>query len=336
MLNREKMHAVRIHQYGVPEKMHLEWMEIPEIGSDEALVKVKFASVNFLDIQMRRGDLAKQNFYKKEAGINNNLPITIGSQCLGIVEAIGENVSHLKPGDKVIYGGAGTYATYVVAPAKRLIPVPAGIPDEQAAAGLTQGFLAYAFTHKTYPIQQGEWCLVQAAAGGIGSLICQMAKLRGGKVIGVTSKLEKAKYVLEAGADEALISTEGDIAEKVREITNGAGVRVVYDGVGKDTFETNLNSLGLGGYLVIYGQSSGYVPPFDLMKLQEKGSLFLTRTNGLPYMKDWPEYMNNFQKWIANGSLSIKINHIYPLKDASKAHALVEDRNSIGRILLKP
>ncbi|WP_234007748.1 zinc-binding dehydrogenase [Lysinibacillus sp. FJAT-14745] len=170
----------------------------------------------------------------------------------------------------------------------------------------------------------------------LGSLICQMAKLRGGKVIGVTSKEEKAKFVLEAGADIVLISSKENIPERVREITNGEGVRVVYDGVGKDTFESNLNSLGLGGYLVMYGQSSGYVPPFDLMKLQEKGSLFLTRTNGLPYMKYWTEYMENFQKWVENDSISIKIDHVYPLKDVAKAHSKMEDRNSVGRILLKP
>lgn len=336
MKNNEKMQAVRIHQYGDPEEMQLESLFIPKIANDEVLVKVKFASVNFLDIQMRRGDLVKQKFYEKEAGANNNLPITIGSQCLGIIEKMGEKVGHLKRGDRVICAGSGAYATHVVAPAKRLILVPVDIPDDQAAAGLTQGFLAYAFTHKAYPIQQGEWCLVQAAAGGLGSLICQMAKLQGGKVIGVTSKAEKAKYVLEAGADKVLISTEENIPERIRQITNGAGVRVVYDGVGKDTFEANLDSLGLGGYLVMYGQSSGYVPPFDLMKLQEKGSLFLTRTNGLPYMKDWPEYMDRFQKWVENDEFSVKIGNIYPLKDADKAHAEVEGRNAVGRILLKP
>ena len=330
------MQAVRIHQYGDPEEMKLETLSIPKIGNNEVLVRVKFSSVNFLDIQIRRGDLVKQKFYEKEAGVNNNLPITIGSQCLGIIEKLGENVGHLKLGDRVICAGKGAYATHVVAPAKRLIPIPEDILDDQAAAGLTQGFLAYAFTHKAYPIQQGEWCLVQAAAGGLGSLICQMAKLRGGKVIGVTSKAEKAKYVLEAGADKVLISTKENIPERIRQITNGAGVRVVYDGVGKDTFETNLDSLGLGGYLVMYGQSSGYVPPFDLMKLQEKGSLFLTRTNGLPYMNDWPEYMDKFQKWIENDKLSVKIGNIYPLKDANKAHAEVEGRNAVGRILLKP
>ncbi|GAB0169821.1 quinone oxidoreductase [Lysinibacillus sp. CTST325] len=336
MRNQEKMQVVRIYEYGGPEKMQLEWLDVPKVGKDEVLVKVKFASVNFLDIQMRRGDLVKQQFYGKEAGFNNSLPITIGSQCMGVIEAVGENVDHLKPGDRVICGGGGTYATYVVASAKRMVPINIDIPDQQAAAGLTQGFLAYAFTHKAYPIQGGEWCLVQAAAGGLGSLICQMTKLRGGKVIGVTSKEEKAKFVLEAGADIVLISTKENIPEKVREITNGEGVRVVYDGVGKDTFESNLNSLGLGGYLVMYGQSSGYVPPFDIMKLQEKGSLFLTRTNGLPYMKYWPEYMENFQKWVENDSISIKIDHVYPLKDVAKAHSRMEDRNSIGRILLKP
>lgn len=330
------MYAIRIHEYGGPEEMRLEELPVPNVGLDEVLVKVNIASVNFLDIQMRRGDLLKQKFYEKEAGIDNNLPITIGSQCLGVIETLGENVSHLNIGDRVICGGGGTYATHVVIPANRLIPIPEGIPDEIAAAGVTQGFLAYAFTNKAYPVQVGDWCLVQAAAGGIGSLICQMAKIRGGKVIGVTSKEEKVKHVLEMGADKVLVSTKEDIPGRIQEITNGKGVRVVYDGVGKDTFEANLDSLGLGGYLVMYGQSSGYVPPFDLMKLQEKGSLFLTRTNGLPYMKDFSAYMDFFKKWVMNGKLTIKIGGIYPLKDAGRAHALVEDRRSAGRILLKP
>jgi NADPH:quinone reductase-like Zn-dependent oxidoreductase len=155
-----------------------------------------------------------------------------------------------------------------------LIGVPESITVEQAAAGMNQGFLAYAFTHFAYPVKPGDWCLIQAAAGGIGLLLCQMAKIRGGRVIGVTSTREKSKFVKKAGADEVVISKESDIAKEARRITDGRGVAVVYDGVGKDTFEANLNSLAPGGYLVIYGQSSGYVPPFDLMTLQEKGSLF--------------------------------------------------------------
>jgi NADPH2:quinone reductase len=166
--------------------------------------------------------------------------------------------------------------------------------------------------------------------------MCQMAKLRGGKVIGVTSSQEKAQFVKEAGADEIIISTQSDIAKEARHITGGQGVQVVYDGVGKDTFEANLNSLALAGYLVIYGQSSGFVPPFDLMTLQEKGSLFITRTNGLPYVKEYPNYMRQRVGWVREGQISIRIDHKYPLAEAAQAHAAFEARKVSGRILLIP
>jgi NADPH2:quinone reductase len=162
-----------------------------------------------------------------------------------------------------------------------------------------------------------------------------MAKLRGGKVIGVTSSEDKAQAVRDAGADEVIISTQSDIAKEARRITNGEGVRVVYDGVGKDTFEANLDSLGMGGYLVIYGQSSGYIPPFDIMKLQEKGSLFITRNNSFPYVAHFPEYIANFATWIQEGKLSVKF-HTYPLADAAKVHAAFEAREIVGRALLIP
>jgi NADPH2:quinone reductase len=214
--------------------------------------------------------------------------------------------------------------------------VPAGIAVEQAAAGMNQGFLAYAFTHFAYPVKPGDWCLIQAAAGGIGLLLCQMAKIREGRVIGVTSSAEKTKFGREAGADEVIISTQSDIAKEARRIAGGRGVNVVYDGVGKDTFETSLNSLAPGGYLVIYGQSSGYVPPFDLMTLQEKGSLFLTRTNGSPYIKKYPRYVEQFVGWVKQGKLSIRIDRTYLLADAPQAHAAFEKRQVSGRMLLLP
>jgi len=214
--------------------------------------------------------------------------------------------------------------------------VPEGISVEQAAAGMNQGFLAYAFTHFAYPVKPGDWCLIQAAAGGIGLLLCQMVKIRGGRVIGVTSSREKAEFAKSAGADEVVISRESDIAKEARRITDGRGVAVVYDGVGKDTFEANLNSLAPGGYLVIYGQSSGYVPPFDLMTLQEKGSLFITRTNGLPYRKEYPRYLEQFVGWVKEGQLSIKIDRTYPLAEAAQAHAAFEQRQISGRVLLLP
>jgi NADPH2:quinone reductase len=201
---------------------------------------------------------------------------------------------------------------------------------------MNQGFLAYAFTHFAYPVKLGDWCLIQAAAGGLGLLLCQMAKIRGGRVIGVTSSAEKAEFVKDAGVDAVIISTPSEVAKEARRITEGRGVSVVYDGVGKDTFAASLDSLAPGGYLVIYGQSSGYVPPFDLMTLQEKGSLFLTRTNGLPYLKEYPHYLEQFVAWVKQGRLSVKVDRTYPLAEASQAHAAFEQRRVSGRVLLLP
>jgi NADPH:quinone reductase len=329
------MKAIRIHAYGGPDVMQWEELPMPLPGPEQALVRVHAASVNFLDIQKRRGELVGQAFYQRAGGGEPEFPATLGSQGVGIVEALGPEVSNVRVGDRVSFWGI-SYATHTVLPAVRLIAIPDGISFEQAAAGMNQGFLAYAFTHFTYPVKPRDWCLIQAAAGGIGLLLCQMAKIRGGQVIGVTSTEEKSKFVREAGADEVIISKQSDIAKEARRITEGRGVSVVFDGVGKDTFEANLNSLAPAGYLVIYGQSSGYVPPFDLMTLQEKGSLFLTRTNGLPYVKEYPNYVQQFVTWIQQGKLSVRIERTYPLADAAQAHAAFERRQVSGRVLLLP
>ena len=329
------MKAIRIHAYGGPDVMQLEELPMPVPGPEQALLRVHAASVNFLDIQKRRGELVGQAFYHRAGGGEPEFPAILGSQGVGIVEAIGPEVNNVRLGDRVSFWGI-SYATHTVIPAVRLIAIPDGISFEQAAAGMNQGFLAYVFTHFVYPVKPGDWCLIQAAAGGIGLLLCQMAKIRGGRVIGVTSSEGKSKFVREAGAEEVIISKQSDIAKEARRITEGRGVSVVFDGVGKDTFEANLNSLAPAGYLVIYGQSSGYVPPFDLMTLQEKGSLFLTRTNGLPYVKEYPNYLQQFVTWIEQGKLSIRIDRTYPLADAAQAHAAFERRQISGRVLLLP
>ncbi|HZW96907.1 MAG TPA: quinone oxidoreductase [Candidatus Eremiobacteraceae bacterium] len=329
------MHAIRIHSYGGPEVMQWEELPAPVPGPGQAVVRVEAASVNFLDVQKRRGELAGQAFYRRGDANEPELPATLGSQGVGIVEELGRDVRNVRVGERVVFVG-NSYATHALAPAAWLIRVPDGIGVEQAAAGMNQGFLAYAFTHFAYPVKPGDWCLIQAAAGGIGLLLCQMAKICEGRVIGVTSTGEKAKFVREAGADEVIISTQSDIAKEARRITGGRGVNVVYDGVGKDTFPASLDSLAPGGYLVIYGQSSGYVPPFDLMTLQEKGSLFLTRTNGSPYFKEYPRYLEQFVGWVKQGKLSIRIDRRYPLADAAQAHAAFEARQVSGRMLLLP
>jgi NADPH:quinone reductase len=327
------MKAIRVHAYGGPEVMQLEELPAPVPGPGEALVRIHAASVNFLDVQKRRGELAGQAFYSRYGG--DQLPALMGSQGVGVVEALGSGVTNVKLGERVSFWG-NSYATHTVLPAARLVRLPDELSFELAAAGLNQGFIAYAFTHHAYPVKPGDWCLVQAAAGGVGLLLCKMAKIRGGRVIGVTSKEEKAKFVREAGADEVIISSRSDIAKEARRITDGRGVNVVYDGVGKDTFEANLDSLAPAGYLVIYGQSSGYVPPFDIIRLQEKGSLFLTRTNALPWIGEYPRYLTQFVNWIQQGRLSVRIDRTYPLAEAAKAHEAFEQRQISGRVLLFP
>jgi NADPH2:quinone reductase len=329
------MQAIRIHAYGGPEVMQLEEVPMPAPRTGQAVVRIRAASVNFLDVQKRRGELVGQAFYPGAGAGESNLPVTLGSQGVGVVEALGAEVSNIAVGDRVSFAGE-SYASHAVVPAERLIRIPEGISFEQAAAGMNQGFLAYAFTHFAYPIKAGDWCLIQAAAGGLGLLLCQMAKIRGGRVVGVTSTAEKAKFVKEAGADAVIISTQSLIAQEARRISEGKGVSVVYDGVGKDTFAANLDSLAPGGYLVIYGQSSGYVAPFDLMTLQEKGSLFLTRTNGLPYLEEYPHFLELFVGWLKQGKLSIKIDRTHPLAEAARAHAAFEQRQVSGRVLLLP
>lgn len=329
------MQAIRIHRYGGPEVMRLEELPIPVPGPGEAVVRVQAASLNFLDLQKRHGELVGQAFYKRLSAGGPDLPATLGSQGVGVVEALGPGADNIQLGARVSFVG-DSYATHALVPTARLIPIPEGIGMEEAAAGMNQGFLAYAFTHFAYAVKPGDWCLIQAAAGGVGLLLCQMVKLRQGRVIGVTSTKEKAKFVQAAGADEVVVSKDADIASEARRITEGCGVNVVYDGVGKDTFEASLNSLAPGGYLVIYGQSSGYVPPFDLMTLQETGSLFLTRTNGLPYRKEYPHYLRQLVAWISQGQLSIRIDRKYPLADAAEAHTAFERRQISGRVLLVP
>jgi len=329
------MHAIRIHSYGSPDVMRLEELPTPVPGPRQALVRVEAASVNFLDVQKRRGELVGQGFYRSGDAGRPDLPATLGSQGVGVVEQLGPEVTSVHVGDRVVFVG-NSYATHALVPAAWLRPIPDGIGVELAAAGMTQGFLAYAFTHFAYPVKAGDWCLIHAAAGGIGLLLCQMAKIRGGRVIGVTSAAEKADFVREAGADEVVVSTQSDVAKEARRISDGRGVNVVYDGVGKDTFEASLDSLAPGGYLVIYGQSSGYVPPFDLMTLQEKGSLFLTRTNGSPYIKEYPHYVEQFVEWVRLGKLSVRIHRTYPLADAAQAHVAFEQRQVSGRVLLLP
>lgn len=328
------MQAVLIRSYGGPEVLRLEERSIPEPGPGEVLVRVQAAPVMFFDICNRRGDFAARDYYA-QASV---LPIAPSFQGGGVVHEVGMGVRRFAEGDRVVWAwGTGTYAPYVVVPEKRLISLPDDIDMEQAAGGLIQAFLAYKLTHEAYPLARGEWCLVPAAAGGVGSLVCQLAKLRGARVIGVTSTREKARIAVAAGADHVVVSSEADVAREVRRIT-GVGVQVVYDGVGKDAFEMNLGSLASRGYLILFGQASGFVPPIDLTVLRDRGGLYLHRFSVEHYFGDWPDrdYVQRLFSWMRAGDVTIRIDGRYPLTEVMAAHEAVEQRRTAGRVLLIP
>src|SRR5512147_68122 len=260
------MKAVRVHEYGGLEALQLEDLPVPDPGVGEVRVKVEAIGVNFIDIYHRMGS------YK------GSLPLTLGQEAAGTVDAVGPSVVEVRPGDRVAYASVqGSYAEFAIVPAKRLIPVPDGVDIQQAAAVMLQGMTAHYLTHSTYPLKEGETTLVHAAGGGTGQLLVQVAKRCGARVIGTASTEEKAALAREAGADEVILYTQTDFETEVKRLTNNTGVDVVYDSVGKDTFDRSLNCLRPRGYLVLFGASSGAVPPFDPIILNHKGSLFLTR-----------------------------------------------------------
>jgi NADPH2:quinone reductase len=327
------MKIVRQHAFGGPEVLVLEDLTLPPVGEGELLLRTEAAAVTFFDIMNRRGQLADRDYYEQDA----LLPLSPGYQGAGYVEEVGPGVTDFQVGDRVAWAMAdGAYATHVVAPAAVVVPVPEGVDLGEAAGVLIQGLLAYKITHETHPLEPGDWVMVQAAGGGVGSLITQYAKRRGARVIGVVSSEAKVAVAKEAGADEVLVSTD-DLAADVRRIT-GTGVVAVYDGAGKDTFEANLDSLAPRGYLLIYGQASGFVPPFDLMTLNDKGSLFVTRFCLPHYFDTWPpkEFLAELFELMRTGEIVVRIDSRFPLADAAAAHRAVESRESAGRVLLVP
>ena len=256
------MQAIRIHQYGGPEVLELEQLATPEPGPGQARVQVEAAGVNFIDIYQRSG------LYK------GALPFTPGNEGAGVVAATGPGVQDLKVGDRVAWAGAlGSYSTDAVVPASALVPLPDGVSTRDGAAAMLQGMTAHYLVTSTYPVQAGDTCLVHAAAGGVGLLLCQMAKMRGARVIGTAGSSEKAALARQAGADEVILYQDEDFEAAVKRLTDGKGVNVVYDGVGKDTFDGSLNSLKPRGTLALFGAASGAVPPFDPQMLNAKGSL---------------------------------------------------------------
>lgn len=322
------MKAVRVHQYGGLESLKVEDLPVPDPGEGEARVKIEAAGVNFIDIYHRLGRY------------QGSLPLTLGQEAAGTVEAVGSNVAEVKPGDRVAYASVqGSYAEYAIAPAWRLIPIPTGVDSKQAAAAMIQGMTAHYLALSTYPLKEGETALVHAAGGGTGQLLVQIAKRRGARVIGTVSTEEKAALARAAGADEVILYTQTDFEAEVKRLTNNVGVDVVYDSVGKDTFDKSLNCLRRRGYMVLYGASSGAVPPLDPQVLNAKGSLYLTRPFLGHYTADRAELLqrvNDIFSWMAAGELKVRIDKTFPLAEAAEAHRYLEGRQSKGKILLIP
>jgi NADPH2:quinone reductase len=322
------MRAVRVHTPGGPEALHYDEIPLPDPGPGEARVRIEAAGVNFIDIYFRTGQ------YKAA------LPATLGQEAAGVVDGVGPEVSGLRVGDRVAYAPIqGAYAEYAVVPAAKLVPVPAGVDSRQAAAVMLQGMTAHYLSHATYPIQPGDTVLVHAAAGGAGGLLVQMAKRRGARVLGTVSSAEKAAAARALGADEIIFYTETDFAAEARRLTNGEGVHAVYDSVGRDTFDRSLDSLRRRGMLVLFGQSSGAVPPFDPQVLNAKGSLYLSRPSLAHYVATRDELLaraGDLFRWIAAGELQVRVAATFPLAEVAEAHRFVESRRALGKVLLAP
>jgi NADPH2:quinone reductase len=322
------MKAIRVESYGGPDKLVYQDIEKPQPKSGEALVKIEAIGVNFIDVYHRTG------LYPLP------LPFTPGTEAAGVVESTGADVGEIQAGDRVAYTMAvGSYAEYAVVPASRLVKIPVEIDTQSAAAAMLQGMTAHYLVTSTYPLKRGDTALVHAAAGGVGLLLIQMAKRIGARVFGTVSTEEKARLAREAGADEVIIYTERDFQEEVRRATDGKGVQVVYDSVGKTTFMKSLDSLAPRGLLALFGQSSGPVPPFDAALLAQKGALFLTRPSLAHYTATREELLwraGEVFAWVKSGELKLRIGKRFPLMEAAEAHRQLEGRATTGKVLLIP
>ncbi|HEX9199878.1 MAG TPA: quinone oxidoreductase [Acidobacteriaceae bacterium] len=322
------MQAIQITQTGGPEVLTLRELPTPTPGPGQALIKIEASGVNFIDIYLREGRYP------------STLPFVPGQEAAGVVTAIGPDVSTVKVGDRVAWCHAmGTYAQFSLAPVSLLIAIPDAVTTPQAAAAMLQGMTAHYLSQSAYVIQPGDPVLIHAGAGGVGLLLIQMAKRLGARVFSTVSTEEKAALARDAGADETILYTREDFVAKVREFTGGKGVPVVYDSVGKTTFDGSLACLQRRGLMVLYGGSSGAVPPFDLIQLSTKGSLYITR----PTMKDYTSTRAELEQrsgdvlqWVADGSLKLRFEHTYPLAEAAQAHRDLEARKTTGKILLIP
>ena len=320
------MKAIRVHQHGGPEAMILEEVPTPVPGPKQALVRLSAAGVNFIDVYFRTGA------YKAEQ------PTALGNEGAGVVEAIGPEVTEVAVGDRVAYAMArGSYAEYAVVPAAGLVKLPDAVTFEQGAAAMLQGMTAHYLTRSTYPLKPGDTCLVHAAAGGAGLLIVQMAKAAGARVLGTVSTEAKAHLARENGADDIIRYTEQDFEHEVKRLTHGRGVDVVYDSVGKTTFDKSLNCLRPRGMMVLFGASSGAVPPFDLGLLNPKGSLFVTRPSLAHHLLTRDELLwraGDVLSAVTSGALRLRVDRTYPLADVADAHRALESRATTGKLLI--
>ena len=322
------MKAVQVHKYGGPEVLTLEEIPVPEPKAGEARVKIEAAGVNYIDIYQRTG------LYPM------NTPFTLGTEGAGIVDAVGPDVTEVKKGDRVGYAMIpGSYAEYAIVAAARLVPIPSNIEARLAAALMLQGMTAHYLTHNTYPLKKGDTALIHAAAGGVGLLLIQIAKQLGAQVIGTVSTEAKAKLAKEAGADHVILYTQADFLAEVKKLTDGRGLEVVYDSVGQTTFDKSLECLKPRGYMVLFGQSSGPVAPFDPARLAARGSLFLTRPSLAHYSLDRAELLkraSDIFNWTAAGKLKVRIDKSFPMAEAAEAHRQLEGRKTTGKVILLP
>jgi NADPH2:quinone reductase len=322
------MKAIRVQHTGGTEVMEVADVAMPRPKPNEAVVKVAAAGVNSIDGQFRDGSL------------RTPLPFIPGQEGAGVVTEVGAQAKTVKVGDRVAWSGVlGSYAEFVVSPEEHLVPVPATLTDQQAAAAMMHGLTAHYLVNDAHKLKAGETALVHAAAGGVGLLLVQMARAIGARVIGTASSEEKAALAREAGADELIVFTRQDFESEVKRLTGGKGVDVVYDGVGKATFEKNLNVMRLRGMLVLYGMSSGPVPPVDPAKLSAKGSLYMARTTLAHFTATREELLARtgaLFAMIADGRLNLRIAKTYPLADAAQAHRDMEARKVAGKLLLLP
>lgn len=320
------MQAIQIEQPGAADALRLVELPTPSPGPDELLVRVSAIGVNFIDIYHRSG------LYPQP------LPFTLGSECAGLVEAVGQNVREFQPGDRVASPAAiGAYAEYARIPWQKAARVPDGISEDTAAAVMLQGMTAHYLTRTIRPLQPGMSCLVHAAAGGVGLLLCQIGRMMGATVIGTVSSEAKARLAREAGAHEVIVYTEEEVAPRVKELTGG--VDVVYDGVGQSTFVASLDSLKPRGIMISFGNASGPAPPIAPLELSKRGSLFLTRPTLVHYIATRDEFLaraHDLFQWIAAGQLHVRVGAAFPLADAAEAHRALESRRTTGKVILHP